>query len=547
MHQHLFKVGWLATRNLRTTTILYYTFFLPGVALNQFTFWLIAGVFNVRAERAITWPAEQAIGELRLNFIKLAKGTDRVRVALISLAPLIAGLAAIWLISNHILNAQPILNVVAAGRWDDLPAALATLTSTPDFYIWVYIVFTISNTMMPSFSDLKPLRVVVFVLVGAVAASLIFHVADEPILRALSGPIRDGLRVLAGTFTVMMTFDLLAVVVLGTIEALIERVTGDSATFTNGKIVTMRREELQRLREQEQAKRDRERARRSATPGGPPSIYKLQFPIPDLPGREAAPAEPVTVRRDEAGLPAPAAPTTAVRPSPVFGSPAADQSGAINPAPAPLRPAASAPAASRPSPFDSPSPVKPDDSEPFARPGTGSPPAPSLPRPAAASASGSPLSRPSGLTPSGMTPPRPSTPAGSSGPVRPFGGLPKAPLSEDDEQKDGDEAALASAAPAQPRGTLRPGWMSKPPTAPTPAPKPFSAPHPNDAEDDAALTPAQPAGTVRPMPKAAQPLSGRSLTDFMGAGIYDTKDDSEDEDADSGDDGVSYEPAEEIP
>jgi hypothetical protein len=576
LHQHLFKVGWLATRNLRTTTILYYTFFLPGVALHQFFFWLIAGVFNVRAERALTWPAEQAIGELRLDFIRLAKGTDRVRIALISLAPLVAGLAAIWLICNHVLNVQPILDLAAAGKWDDLPAAVAKLTSTPDFYIWVYIVFTISNTMMPSFSDLKPLRIVAIALVGFVAASLLFHVADQPILTALSGPVANGLRVLAGTFAIMMAFDVLAVVVLGTIEALIERVTGDSATFQNGKMVTMRREELQRLREQEQARRDKERARRAATPSGPPSIYKVQFPIPDAPGREA---EPITVRRDDAGLPAPSAPTPSARPSPTLGSPApatfspapkpaspsspspviADNEDLGEPAKpigSPLRPAASRPS---PSPFGGSAPdIKPDDSEPFAAPKpsslamprpaaapTSGAPSP-LPRPTSPPSPGSPIPRPGGSTPSGL-PPRPATSTGNAAPVRSFGGPPK-PSQPNDEDDEGNDDALANAAPAQPRGTLRPGWMSKPATAPTPAPKPSSAAtaDENNEEADDAMKPTQPVGTVRAAPKPAQPLSGRSMTDFTGAGLYDNKDDTPKDDG-SDDDDVSYEPAEEIP
>ena len=80
LHQHMFKVGWLLTKNLQTTTILYYTFFLPGVVLHEFIYWLVAGILNVRAERAIAWPEAQAIAELKLNFIKLARNTSRIKV-----------------------------------------------------------------------------------------------------------------------------------------------------------------------------------------------------------------------------------------------------------------------------------------------------------------------------------------------------------------------------------------------------------------------------------------------------------------------------------
>jgi hypothetical protein len=62
LHQRIFKVGWLLSKNSQTTTILYYTFFLPGVALHELVLWLVAGFLDVRAERAIAWPQKQEIG-----------------------------------------------------------------------------------------------------------------------------------------------------------------------------------------------------------------------------------------------------------------------------------------------------------------------------------------------------------------------------------------------------------------------------------------------------------------------------------------------------
>ena len=63
LHQHIFKVGWLLTNNFQTTTVLYYILFLPGILLHECSLWLAAGILNVRAERAIEFPAEQEIGE----------------------------------------------------------------------------------------------------------------------------------------------------------------------------------------------------------------------------------------------------------------------------------------------------------------------------------------------------------------------------------------------------------------------------------------------------------------------------------------------------
>jgi hypothetical protein len=327
-HQHIFKVGWLLTKNLQTTTIFYYTFFLPGVFMHEFVYWMAAGILNVRAERAIAWPEAQAIAELNLNFIKLARNTSRIKVAIISIVPLLSGLALIWLITNNILNLTLILAVLRGGKLEDFGSALTLLLSTPDVWIWVYLVFAIANTMFPNMEALRGWRPV---LIGAgvvIALLFLFGVAQQMFLDNLAQPITDGLSRLALIITVVIAIDLLVTGVLGTIEALIERVTKDSATFQNGKLVAITREEMlaRRQKEQQRAKEERERQRnpvKTRAPAGPPSIYKLALPIPGAPGKDLS--EPIIVSRDEksvlsSGVPPVTPPLTRSNPQIITGA-----------------------------------------------------------------------------------------------------------------------------------------------------------------------------------------------------------------------------------
>jgi len=58
---------------------------------------------------------------------------------------------------------------VFAGNWDAFRAGLAQLPQIPDFWVWFYLAFTISSTMLPSASDRQswlPLGLIVVVLVG---------------------------------------------------------------------------------------------------------------------------------------------------------------------------------------------------------------------------------------------------------------------------------------------------------------------------------------------------------------------------------------------
>lgn len=314
LHQHLFKVGWLLTHRLRATTALYYTFFLPGVLLHEVVRWLVAGFLNVQSERAIQWPEAQDVGELRLNFIRLSRDASDVKRAMISTAPFIAGVVVVYLITNNILNMSMFVEALLTGGLDRVPDTLAAMTQTPDFLLWVYITFTIANTMLPDFRELKGWGLVLVIVGLAVAGLFAIGAGDEVFLTNLAEPIDNGLRGLAGVFVAVIAINLFMVAVLGTVEAVIERVTGHSATFKNGKLLTMTREQAQALKEQERARREKQLARRSQRESGPPSVYKLPLPIPDPPDLSRMAPDPITVKA-ETPSPLPAGQTAPPRPA----------------------------------------------------------------------------------------------------------------------------------------------------------------------------------------------------------------------------------------
>jgi hypothetical protein len=423
------------TKNLQTTTILYYTFFLPGVVINQIIIWFTAGIVNVRADRAIEFPEAQEVAQLRLDFIQIDKRrTNNFKIAVISIAPLLVGIAAIWYIGNNILVAQRALDAMGDGSLANLPDAISVLTHTPDFWLWIYITFTIGNTMMPDFADLKGARIILIVIAIVVGVLFVLGAGIEVTQTLLNGPVSAGLSFLAWTFAFIIFTDLLMVAILGTIEAIIERVTGDSATFDQGKLITMTREELIEQRKQEADKRERAKKKADKEPTGPPSVYKLPLPIPDAPGREAVPSPEVIIGREEPPpLPQPAeesepqerpAPTIITggrRPAQPARPDDADEKSAAT---APPRPAFGAP--------PKPAEESTDDAEPA--------------RPAAARLSPSPsVSRP---VP--QTPPRP-------------------PIRTDDA--DDEERPARPAAPMSPSRLSAPGGLSRP--APRPVMEPF--------------------------------------------------------------------------
>lgn len=297
LHQHIFKVGWLLTNNFQTTTILYYILFLPGILLHELSLWLTAGILNVRAERAIAFPAEQEIGELRLNFIRISSRSGAIRYSLAKLAPVIAGLVCLWMIAARIFSWQDAAAVAASGSIDDLALALSRVTGTADFWLWFYLAFTVANTMFPALQ--WKLSAVQKTAVAAAPGALML--AAWWIGGQFEGPITQGIESLAGSLALvtlqMILINAAAVLVLGALETLIERVTGKSATFTAGKMIAMSRREAQERKAMQGRER---RASRQEQQGKVSnvvirSVYDLKLPIPGPPGREPVSRSAVAV------------------------------------------------------------------------------------------------------------------------------------------------------------------------------------------------------------------------------------------------------------
>jgi hypothetical protein len=297
LHRHIFKVGWLITKKFETTTILYYTFFLPGIIINQFVRWLVAGMLDVRAERAFSLPKKQEIGELNLNFIQISPKTSPLRFAIIKIAPFIAGLLIVLFIAEHIFDVRTVGQSLQGNTSDSFFDAIRQMTSATDFWLWSYLLFTVSNTMTPDFSLIRNYSRWLFWGFVTIVVLLAIGVGQAVVSDVLSGPISNMLNLFSTAFIVIIVFDIIAVAVLAIIENTIEYITGDSATFKNNKMVVMTREEARQEREKARKKAlaQREEQRKSSVPAGPPSVYKLVFDIPKSPTEEAITSLPATI------------------------------------------------------------------------------------------------------------------------------------------------------------------------------------------------------------------------------------------------------------
>lgn len=277
IHSHLYGVGWLLTKDSQTATILYYVFLFPGVFVHEFVQWLVAGALNVKTKRITAWPEAQDNGTLRLDFVQILE-TNRISAAVIGAAPLVVGLALVLFISNNILDLEDFLDAISTGDLTIIGPALQELGRTPDFYLWLYIMFAIGNAMLPTPSDRQGWPLLLALFAGSITFLVVIGTGDV-LIETFTGPVAHAVDLVATAFGTVLLVEGLAIIGIGFLEEILERTTKRKFEY--------------RAETTEKSTRSRPRpgANTVLRPGqSPPSIYNLNLPVPDP--SDAAAAQP---------------------------------------------------------------------------------------------------------------------------------------------------------------------------------------------------------------------------------------------------------------
>ena len=206
----------LLTRHPGMAVLLNQLVFLPGVILHELSHWLLARLLGVRTMGFSVWPKRQSDGTVRLGYVQTEK-VDFLREALIGVAPLVAGCAAVVLIGNQILQLDQVAIAFARGDWDSASRGLVSVMQYADLLVWLYVLFALSNTMMPSASDRRAWPLVGLLLLGLGVGSY-FAGVGVVLQEAVSQAIALGVRVISTAFRVTIVVDLVVIPVVYGIE-----------------------------------------------------------------------------------------------------------------------------------------------------------------------------------------------------------------------------------------------------------------------------------------------------------------------------------------
>jgi hypothetical protein len=151
LHRHLQGVMLLLTHDREIALWLYALVLLPGVLLHEVSHAATAALLGVQIGRLSLLPQREQ-GRIQLGFVPVEE-TDFIRASLIGAAPLFLGSGVILAIGYLTFGTPEVIAALGAGDlWGALHGLRAALHA-PDAWIWAYVVFAVSNTMLPSRAD----------------------------------------------------------------------------------------------------------------------------------------------------------------------------------------------------------------------------------------------------------------------------------------------------------------------------------------------------------------------------------------------------------
>jgi hypothetical protein len=227
IHRHLQGTALLLTGDREFAVMLYALPLLPGILLHELSHACMATILGVQVGRISICP-KLANKRIQLGFIPVEK-TDVVRASLIGLAPLLAGSIVILLIGYLAFGIGMLGTALAAGNWNHLITEFLKMLRAPDIWIWAYVIFAVSNTMIPSRSDRQtwtPVFLFLLLIGVLIWVSGLGSVVAESVAPLAVAPLTTALYWLTAMYVFTIAVDLPFILLIALTEELLGRMKG---------------------------------------------------------------------------------------------------------------------------------------------------------------------------------------------------------------------------------------------------------------------------------------------------------------------------------
>jgi hypothetical protein len=229
LSKHLYGVGLLLSGSHDVAILVYFVLLLPGVLAHELSHWVTAKLLRVPVGKIMIGPSHKRGEVTRLGSVSMSR-TDPLRASLIGLAPLVTGSVLILIIAYYVFGLSVPEELSASLLPGNLPAIVGSYLTVPNFWLWVYLVFALSNAMLPSESDRQAW--LTLALYGCVAVVVLYGLG---LLQEISSPLSafllKGLNYLTFAFLLTIIVDAVVIVVIVIIERVVMTVTGKQVEY----------------------------------------------------------------------------------------------------------------------------------------------------------------------------------------------------------------------------------------------------------------------------------------------------------------------------
>lgn len=224
LHREIQSVFLIVSRDARITMGIFSIIFLPGVFLHELSHFVMAKILRVPTGRFSIFPQSLPDGRLQLGYVETGRA-DIVRDSLIGAAPLIIGTLFVAYVAIYRFEMRVMWDVLRNGQFSLFWMGARALPNVRDFYLWFYLVFAVSSTMMPSESD-RHAWLELVISVGVLFSITLLVGAGPWMLSNIAPRISSFLGFVAVIFGLINFVHVLLILPIALLHKLLARVTG---------------------------------------------------------------------------------------------------------------------------------------------------------------------------------------------------------------------------------------------------------------------------------------------------------------------------------
>lgn len=213
-------LGWLLFGDERAAFLLTYVVFFPGIVLHELSHWVMAWLLGMRPRQLSLWPTVRGT-RVEMGSVRMHSGGP-LRDSLTGLAPLLVGSLTLLLVSYHIFDAALLRQAWSRGGFDAAWGAFWAAFRVPNAWLWAYLVFAVSNAMLPSPADRRPLLpLLLYVAIVGLAFYLIGWLPRLALPADVMVQVAGALRTLTTAFAFTVALDVLIALPLLAVQLLL--------------------------------------------------------------------------------------------------------------------------------------------------------------------------------------------------------------------------------------------------------------------------------------------------------------------------------------